>query len=139
MNILFLLLDIGILFISSYIITWFFAIYLRLNPWHLFFVFAGLNFFNAVLQTYLIPFRILANAHHDVESYQIFGIGIFALFTGTVNLGLLASRFDWPTALLIGISSFLVGPLVYGTVWAVLSEKIEHGKTTEVKKESTSK
>lgn len=133
MNITLLLLDIGILSLSSYIITWFFAIYLRLNPWQLFFIFAGLNFFNAVLQTYLFPFRVLATAHQDVGKYQIFGIGIFALLTGTLNLGLLASRFDLPMALLIGLSSFLVGPLVYGALWAVLHEKIETSKSVDTK------
>jgi hypothetical protein len=137
MNIEYLVLNIGILSISSYIITWFFSIYLRLNPWQLFFIFAGLNFFNAVLQTYLFPFRVLANAQQDIGKFKIFGIGIFALLTGTLNLGLLASRFDWPMALLIGLSSFLVGPLVYGSLWAILNKKIEPSKSVDEKRVDT--
>lgn len=125
MNVSFFILDISVLFISSYIITWFFAIYLKLNPFELFMVFAGLNFFNSVLQTYLIPFRFIANAHKELANIQLYGIAIFGLVTGVTNLGMLASRFNWSTALLIGLGGFFVGPIVYAALWNVVQEKVE--------------
>ena len=126
MNIPFLLLDITILFISSYVITWFFAVYMHLNPLELFMIFAGLNFFNSVLQTYLIPFRYVNEARKELSSVQIFGFAIFGLLTGVTNLGILAYRFGLPVALLIGAGGFFVGPIVYAALWAALKEKVEY-------------
>ena len=126
MNIPFLLLDITILFISSYVITWFFAVYLYLNPVELFFIFAGLNFFNSVLQTYLIPFRLVNEARKELSTVQISGFAIFGLLTGVTNIGILAYRFGFPVALLIGAGGFFVGPIVYAALWAALREKVEY-------------
>jgi len=126
MNIPFLLVDITILFISSYIITWFFAIYLHLNPIQLFLIFAGLNFFNSVLQTYLIPFRLIDEARKELSTVQIFGFAIFGILTGVSNIGILAYRFGFPIALLIGAGGFFVGPIVYAALWAVLREKVDY-------------
>lgn len=109
----YLLLDIGILYISSFIITWFFAIYLNLNPFELFLIFSCLNFFNSVLQTYLFPFRLIANAYNELGEYKLYGIAVFGLFTGVVNLGLLLHRFDLLTVLFICLGCFLFGPVLY--------------------------
>lgn len=123
MRLEYLVLDIGILSISSYIITWFFAIYLRLSAIQLFFVFLGFNAFNSILQTYLLPFRYLKKLHDEIEEVQLFGFAIFAFFTGVLNLGLLLTRFDWLTSLGIGLGSFLGGPLFYGVLAKVMVPK----------------
>lgn len=123
MNVGFVVLNISILFISSYVITWFFAVYLMLNPWELFMIFAGLNFFNSLLQTYFFPFRVISKAYKEIAQIQLYGIAIFGLLTGVLNLGILANRFDWPTAIMIGVGSSLVGPIVYATLWKLLKKE----------------
>jgi len=123
MNVGFVVLNISILLISSYVITWFFAVYLMLNPWELFMIFAGLNFFNSLLQTYFFPFRVISKAYKEIAKIQLYGIAIFGLLTGVLNLGILANRFDWPTAILIGVGSSLIGPIVYASLWKLLKKE----------------
>lgn len=89
-------------------------------------IFAGLNFFNSVLQTYLIPFRIVNEARKELSTVQIFGFAIFGLLTGVTNIGILAYRFGWPIGLGIGLGSFLIGPIVYAALWEALKEKVEY-------------
>jgi len=108
-----LVLNICILNISSYVITWFFAIYLNLGPLQLFAIFCFLQGFNGILQTYFLPIKFLAGLREKLDDYRIWGIGILTLFAGPINVSLLAGRFGWPVGIGIGLGSFLVAPLMY--------------------------
>jgi hypothetical protein len=112
-----LALDMCILYISSYAITWFFAIYLNLGPLQLFAIFCFLQGFNGILQTYILPIKFLAELRKKMQDYRIMGIAILALLVGPINVSLLAGRFGWPIGIGIGLGSFLVAPLVYN-LWS---------------------
>lgn len=108
-----LVLNMFILYISSYAITWFFAIYLNLGPLQLFAIFCILQGFNGILQTYILPMKFLAEIREKMYDYRIMGIAIVALLVGPINVSLLAGRFGWPIGIGIGLGSFLMAPLVY--------------------------
>ena len=111
-----------ILYISSYAITWFFAIYLNLGPLQLFAIFCFLQAFNGILQTYILPIKFLEELREKIHDYRIMGIAVLALLVGPINVSLLAGRFGWPIGIGIGLGSFLVAPLVYN-LWVHMEIK----------------
>lgn len=106
--------DVGIVYASSVLLTWFFVSYLALNAWTVFLVFCFINAFNGVLQTYLLPLRYLDTLRQELNGVKLFGLVSLTLLIGNFNLWILASRFGWLQACAIGFGSAIIGPVIYG-------------------------
>ena len=125
MNWTFIALDVVILMLSSYVVTWFFAIYLRLNYWTLFSLFSFFVFANVWLQSLLFPFKIIKQLRDELSTVRIAGFAIFGFLTGVTNIGILAQRFNWLPALGLCIGASFVGPAVFAAVWQSIQESKE--------------
>jgi hypothetical protein len=131
MNWTFIALDVVILMLSSYVVTWFFAIYLRLNYWTLFSLFSFLIFANVWLQSLLFPFKIINQLRHELSTVRIAGFAIFGFLTGVTNIGILAQRFNWLPALGLCIGVSFVGPAIFAAVWQSIQEIKEQKKESK--------
>lgn len=122
MNWTFIALDVVILMLSSYVVSWFFAIYLRLNYWTLFSLFSFLVFANVWLQSILFPLKIIKQLRDELSTVRIAGFAIFGFLTGVTNVGILAQRFNWLPALGLCIGVSFVGPAIFAAVWQSVQE-----------------
>ena len=102
--------------ISSYIITWVFAIYLQLNYWTLFILFSFLIYANILLQSILFPLKVLQQLRNQLSSVRIAGFAIFGVLTGFTNIGILAQRFGWLPALGLCVGVSFIGPALFTAV-----------------------
>jgi hypothetical protein len=127
MNWTFIAFNVVILMLSSYAVTWFFAIYLHLNYWTLFSLFSFLIFANVWLQSLLFPLKIINQLRNELSTVRIAGFAIFGFLTGVTNIGILAQRFNWLPALGLCIGVSFVGPAVFAAVWKSIQE-IKEGK-----------
>lgn len=125
MNWTFIAFNVVILMLSSYVVTWFFAIYLRLNYWSLFTLFSFLIFANVWLQSLLFPLKIINQLRHELSSVRIAGFAIFGFLTGVTNVGILAQRFNWLPALGLCIGVSFIGPAIFAAVWQSIEEAKE--------------
>ena len=131
MNWTFIAFNVVILMLSSYVVTWFFAIYLRLNYWTLFSLFSFLIFANVWLQSLLFPFKIINQLRHELSTVRIAGFAIFGFLTGVTNIGILAQRFNWLPALGLCIGVSFVGPAIFAAVWQSIQEIKEQKKESK--------
>lgn len=125
MNWTFIAFNVVILMLSSYAVTWFFAIYLRLNYWSLFTLFSFLIFANVWLQSLLFPLKIIKKLRDELSSVRIAGFAIFGFLTGVTNVGILAQRFNWLPALGLCIGVSFIGPAIFAAVWQSIEEAKE--------------
>jgi hypothetical protein len=131
MNWTFIAFNVVILMLSSYVVTWFFAIYLRFNYWTLFSLFSFLIFANVWLQSLLFPFKIINQLRHELSTVRIAGFAIFGFLTGMTNIGILAQRFNWLPALGLCIGVSFVGPAIFAAVWQSIQEIKEQKKESK--------
>jgi hypothetical protein len=131
MNWTFIAFNVVILMLSSYVVTWFFAIYLRFNYWTLFSLFSFLIFANVWLQSLLFPFKIINQLRHELSTVRIAGFAIFGFLTGVTNIGILAQRFNWLPALGLCIGVSFVGPAIFAAVWKSIQEIKEQKKESK--------
>jgi len=131
MNWTFIAFNVVILMLSSYVVTWFFAIYLRLNYWTLFSLFSFLIFANVWLQSLLFPLKIINQLRYELSTVRIAGFAIFGFLTGVTNIGILAQRFNWLPALGLCIGVSFVGPAVFAAVWQSIQEIKEQKKESK--------
>jgi hypothetical protein len=109
-----IILNICILYISSYIITWFVVEFLNLSALYAFVIFCLLNTINGFLQTYLFPLRYLEKIRKSLDNKYIYGTISLGLLVGPLNLMLLIKHYGIGTGLFVGIVSSGLSPLVYG-------------------------
>lgn len=124
--------DLIILYIGYFLITWFVVNYLGLDAWKTFAVFSVLNAFNGVLQTFLLPLHYLEEIRKTISTVNLFGAVSLGLLVGQINIGILWNKFGLQTALLIAFGSVAFAPLLY---WIIESVKnARRSKLTETPK-----
>jgi hypothetical protein len=94
--------------VTSFVVTWYLALKLKLDWMTLFAIFTGLLLLNRVAFTYFFPLRVLQEFAAQLSGLRIFGIALFGAGTGFVNIYLLYKRFG----LISGLALSFLPPLV---------------------------
>lgn len=111
-----------VLSVTSFVVTWYFAIYLHLDYYHLMGVFTVLIFLNNLLINYLFPLQKLKELIDSLSFLRIFGYVFYGTSAAFVNIMTLVSRFGWGHALAL---AFLPGLLANISTGLVLQRELK--------------
>jgi hypothetical protein len=105
-----------VLSVTSFVVTWYFAIYLHLDYYHLMGVFTVLIFLNNLLINYLFPLQKLKELIDSLSFLRIFGYVFYGTSAAFVNIMTLVSRFGWANALALSFIPGILANVVSGLV-----------------------
>lgn len=105
-----------VLSVTSFVITWYFAIYLNLDYYHLMGVFTLLIFLNNMLLDYLFPLQKLKELIDSLGFLRIFGYVFYGTSAAFINIMTIASRFGWGHALVLSIVPSILANTMAGIV-----------------------
>lgn len=111
-----------VLSVTSFVVTWFFAVYLHLDYYHLMGVFTVLLFLNNMLLDYLFPLQKLKDLIDSLGFLRIFGYVFYGTSAAFINVMTIASRFGIGHALVLSIVPSILANTLTGIV---LYDKLE--------------
>ena len=105
-----------VLSVTSFVVTWYFAIYMHLDYYQLLGVFTLLIFANNLLLDYLFPLQKLKELIDSLGFLRIFGYVFYGTSAAFINVMTIASRFGWGHALVLSIVPSILANTMAGIV-----------------------
>lgn len=105
-----------VLSVTSFVVTWYFAIYMHLDYYQLLGVFTLLIFANNLLLDYLFPLQKLKDLIDSLGFLRIFGYVFYGTSAAFINVMTIASRFGWGHALVLSIVPSILANTLTGIV-----------------------
>jgi hypothetical protein len=105
-----------VLSVTSFVVTWYFAIYMRLDYYQLLGIFTLLIFANNLLLDYLFPLQKLKGLIDSLGFLRIFGYVFYGTSAAFINVMTIASRFGWGHALVLSFVPSILANTLTGII-----------------------